>query len=1041
MYLEKLVISGFKSFANRNELIFPGNLNKNNKRGITAIVGPNGSGKSNIADAVRWVLGEQSNKTLRGKKGEDIIFAGSDKKSRLSLAEVSLFLKNETDQEVSEESPFKYDKLIITRKLSRNGDSEYLINNNKVRLLDIQLLLAKANIGQKTYSVIGQGMVENFLNTSTSERKEFFDEATGVKPWQIKREASLNKLERSYNNLNQADMLLSEIKPRLNSLTRQVEKLKKKEKLDSELKSKQTHYYGLIYQQITEQLNSLQLDIGQKKQERQTIAKQLEKISLDIDNFKNNLSDEKLEVHKKELSDREKEKSLFSNKLANLQAEISVSLEAKGRFDVSWLKNKQTELQNTLEKEKKNLNQNSLQILTEEENVLKEKWQEIQKRGAQIEANKEKIESLNEKYNEYFKKFSKTEALIESFLERKNNFNSQPILEEIKKIKDALKKEEKKIDKTKKEELKNQILELEKKLKELNTKIQEHQSLVHKLQNDKNKLAQEKISKNHITKEIQDFLAQLEKLQSESDLNKLKEIIKKIKKDFENKFSQFLNTEESNYIEKIGEQQSLIISLGEKKQSIIESLNDKKLALMKESELQGSLEQTVRSLQEALVEKERAVNNNNEQSELIQLTKEKDQIKEQLENILRNIKNLKNENEILQTNDKGSLLEKLNNHRVKVSAETERQNNLKQKIHDLQNELSEIDHKINKAQHGLKFEQLEKQKSELEKKLSAIKEIVSELESKISQRELDYKNKTQEILDKQKKAESLRLSMQQIEDSLHELEIKVAKLDTRLEDLENSIAYDNLKLIDIKKYKKEGDFDSKDLQASIEKIKKQLNQIGNFDPDIEEEYLKTKDRHDFLFKQSEDLKQTIKSLEEIIDKLDQDIKTQFNKEFKIITEKFNQYFQILFNGGSAKIIKLENSEENEEEANNVKTLRKKSALGIAGIDIQAIPPGKKIQSIAMLSGGERALTAIALICAIIKANPSPFVVLDEVDAALDEANSERLAKILDDLSSDTQFIIITHNRASMKQANVLYGITMQSDGVSKLLSVKLDDLI
>ena len=168
MYLEKLEIQGFKSFASKNVLVFPGMIDKS-KRGITSIVGPNGSGKSNVADAVRWALGEQSMKTLRGKRSEDVIFSGSDKKGRLGMSEVSLFLNNE-----KRVAPIDYSQVVITRRLYRNGDSEYMMNNNRARLSDIQMMLARAKFGQKTYSVIGQGMVEGFLNTSLAERKEFF---------------------------------------------------------------------------------------------------------------------------------------------------------------------------------------------------------------------------------------------------------------------------------------------------------------------------------------------------------------------------------------------------------------------------------------------------------------------------------------------------------------------------------------------------------------------------------------------------------------------------------------------------------------------------------------------------------------------------------------------------------------------------------------------------------------------------------------------------------------------------------------------------
>ena len=188
MHLEKLEVQGFKSFAGKSALSFPGLIDKD-RRGLTAIVGPNGSGKSNIADAIKWVLGEQSIKTLRGKKSEDVIFSGSEKMGKLGMAEVSLFLNNEDKQ-----APIDYSQIVLTRRMYRDGNSEYLLNNSRVRLLDVQMLLAKANFGQKTYSVVGQGTVDTFLNASLTERKEFFDEATGVKQFQIKRDTSLNKL-------------------------------------------------------------------------------------------------------------------------------------------------------------------------------------------------------------------------------------------------------------------------------------------------------------------------------------------------------------------------------------------------------------------------------------------------------------------------------------------------------------------------------------------------------------------------------------------------------------------------------------------------------------------------------------------------------------------------------------------------------------------------------------------------------------------------------------------------------------------------------
>ena len=222
MFLQKLEISGFKSFAQRALLEFPGPT-QGQDAGITAVVGPNGSGKSNIADALRWVLGEQSIKVLRGKKTEDVIFSGSQKKARLGMAEVSIYLNNE-DGAID----IDYPEVVITRRVHRDGMSEYLVNKNPVRLQDILMLTAKANFGQKSYAVIGQGMVDAILNSTPAERKEFFDEAVGVKQYQIKRDQSINKLESTWKNLKQAQAVLEEIEPRLRSLSRQVRRLERR---------------------------------------------------------------------------------------------------------------------------------------------------------------------------------------------------------------------------------------------------------------------------------------------------------------------------------------------------------------------------------------------------------------------------------------------------------------------------------------------------------------------------------------------------------------------------------------------------------------------------------------------------------------------------------------------------------------------------------------------------------------------------------------------------------------------------------------------
>ena len=339
MFLEKLEIQGFKSFATKNILVFPGMISKD-QRGITAVVGPNGSGKSNVADAVRWTLGEQSMKTLRGKKSEDVIFSGTEKKGKLGMAEVSLFLNNE-----DRKAPIDFSQIVITRRLYRDGNSEYFINNSRVRLSDIQMLLAKASFGQKTYSVIGQGMVEGFLNTSLSERKEFFDEATGVKQYQIKRDDALNKLKSSLENLTQADMLVGEIEPRLKNLTRQVDKIKKREELEKELDETQLKYYRKTWHEINDKLDDANRRYLEIEKEKFAKDQKVEILNKKLDSIEQEKTvNEAFGELQENLGRLNGYKNSLYGQLNKLEAWLTIKAEKIDELDTKALENKKEEL-------------------------------------------------------------------------------------------------------------------------------------------------------------------------------------------------------------------------------------------------------------------------------------------------------------------------------------------------------------------------------------------------------------------------------------------------------------------------------------------------------------------------------------------------------------------------------------------------------------------------------------------------------------------------------------------------------------------------
>lgn len=879
MYLEKLEAQGFKSFAQKNVLVFPGMLDKS-RRGITSVVGPNGSGKSNVADAVRWALGEQSMKTLRGKKSEDVIFSGSDKKGKLGMAEVSLHLNNEDRQ-----APIDYSQIVLTRRLYRNGDSEYLLNNSRVRLSDIQMLLAKAKFGQKTYSVIGQGMVEGFLNTSLAERKEFFDEATGVKQYQIKRDDSLNKLRSSHENLGQAQMLLDEIEPRLKSLTRQVGRLQKRGELEEELKGLQLTYYSKTWHDIDKSFADYNNRYLELEKDKLAKDKKMEALNRELAQLeKEGGNNDEYNQIQAELSRAQQEKDEINKKLARVEAQLEMKLETSGQFDLSFLINKK---------------------------------EEINKEIAGITIEVEKL--LNEIKTE------KTEG-------------------------EGLGKEKEKIN--------NDLDKLNSDLSgvDFNKKVE---------------------GAEEIGKRLQRILGRLKTIKQESDL----EVIKKIIADIENDINEAIASEDKEAVQKNNES-----------------------ANAEWQKIHGE----IRKLSQA----------------------------------------------------KEVLIGKINENNLRISARFERARLLEEKNKASQNEVKNIEVKLNQKAQTVDIGDFEKKRDELKDEIKTVEEKIARVKIKFDEINSREGKKRDKLFALQKELQALQAEINIVINHLNDLKVSSTRYETKLEDLEVEIRQELGGLGEVKHNKNPEEIDLEDTKHKINQIKKQLELIGGIDPQVEKEYTDTKERFDFLSGQVNDLLAAIESLEKVIKELDLVIKERFDKEFKVIALNFEKYFKVLFNGGSAKIVKVmdtvEDSKETKNEADGesvaaekkegvsmdikkIKYLQKHNATGLAGIEIRATPPGKKINSISMLSGGERALTAIALICAIISANPSPFVVLDEVDAALDEANSERLAKILDELSHKTQFITITHNRALMRRANILYGVTMGDDGVSKLLSIKLDE--
>lgn len=752
MYLTKMELQGFKTFAKKTQLSF---LPPNSDRfPITTVVGPNGSGKSNLADAIRWVLGEQSLKLLRGKKSEDVIFSGSEGRGRSGFAEVSLTLNNEDGV-----MPIDYSEVTITRRLFRDGSSEYLLNESKARLMDIQLLLAQANVGQRSYSVVGQGMIDHILVSTPEERKAFFDDATGVKQFQIKRHEAVLKLKRTLENLGDVEMLLREIEPRLRSLKRQANRLEKRGEVEERLHTLEDLYYGDQWWKLVDNLDKA------RKQ---------------------------YDAAEKEIAGERKE-------LQALEAQV-----------------------------------NAIEVKDEKEDDSE-------------------LKQLQQQYRE---------------LQRSKNV-----------VRDAQFKVEKEME--------------------------------------------------------------LAKVRAQSNWAPLPLV---------------------KIVQEVG--------------FIVEGL--------------------------------------------------------------KNLKSLKELKEVL-----GAIDQVLN-----------RSSDLRKKLQRPNPEDIKPDPKLVKELAAKKKE---------EEKLSA---ELAKLEQAIDQYAKKEKTVRTELIEMQRGLREKQRQIHLLENRRNTLQIDLARYEERqqalIREMDEFMKERGMKLRGEKRKEREQAVTS-DTYPEIQRLRYKLELIGGIDPEIIKEYEEIKERHEFLEGQVVDLRSAIKSTEKIIKELDEQIEKQSRRAFGKINKEFQRYFKILFGGGSCALVKVTRDEQPEEEGTQLQGVTpervfkdtgeeqrekedriadklKKHESHIVGIDIQATPPGKRLKALNLLSGGERALTSIALISAIMAVNPSPFVVLDEVDAALDEANTLRFATILEELSKNSQFIVVTHNRATMEKADILYGVTMGNDGVSNLLSVHLEDV-
>lgn len=979
MYLKKIVAQGFKSFADKTTI----ELNN----GIIGIVGPNGSGKSNVVDAVRWVLGEQSVKSLRGDGNmTDVIFSGSKSRNPSNVASVTLIFDN-SDSYLS----LPYTEVSIKRRVYKDGTNEYYLNNEKCRLKDVVNILLDSGIAKESFNIISQGKIEEIIASKPNERRVVFEEAAGVLKYKRRKEESLRKLEKTHSNMQRVNDIISELEIQVEPLKEQKEKAIEYGMLKDELSNIEI---ALVANDIT--------NINYKYQDKKEIVEKLNNELIELSN-KNRGNDVTIEQNRVEITKLENKIKEKQNELLNVTAEVEkingqkqIILERK-KYQVDDIK-----LHNNILELKENL----LKIDTEINSVNNE------------------IKLFNEELSQCNSKLIEEENILKQIKEQKNNI---------------------------------QIL-LTNKLKENNYNQNKIETLKQNIENNgtlpysvRNILSNPKLKGIHnvignlidtndkYKKAISVSLGSASSTIVADNENSIKEAINYLKNNNIGRATFFpLNIIKSRTIdsetkllidgEKVISTADKLIKYDLKYKNIIENQFGNVIVcnnLDSANELSKKINHKYKvvTLDGELLHVGGAITGGNDsrQNNIIS-------IKYEYEQAIKNEEKLENEIKDFEV-EINNIDEKIKISEEKIYLINKEKINIESKISDKKNKNSDLllrKDSVNleiKGTNNLLNNSLDKEEEEILNSYYNTLNKKSDIENELN----ILNNKKEDLNDQVQQYEHLLKRENSIynqkSNELKEAEIEVNRMDVKLDNLLNllnetyNMTYEKATSL----YKLE--LDSESARSKVGTLKKKLKDLGEVNLAAPSEYEKVSTRYEFLISQREDLVKAENTLLEIIKEMDSVMKNEFINTFNIINKNFTETFKELFKGGTAEL-----------------KLTDESDLLETGIEIVASPPGKKLTSISLLSGGEKTFTAISLLFAILKSRPVPFCILDEVEAALDEVNVDSFGQYINGLKNKTQFILITHKKKTMEYVDLLYGITMQESGVSKLVSVKLEEI-
>lgn len=1259
MYLKRLEMLGFKSFAIRTTLEF--------STGITAVVGPNGAGKSNVADAVRWVLGEQSMRQLRGKKSEDIIFAGGHGRSALGMAEVSLTLDNSTGW-----VPSEYSEFTVTRRSYRSGENEYLINKQKVRLKDVVLLLAQARIGHDSYTVVGQGLIDAALSLRAEERRGLFEDAAGIRPFQVQRVDAENRLRQTQQNLDRLRDIVSEIEPRLEPLAEQARRAVEYRQLNNELQEVLLTWYGLQWRRLRATKERVEgaeqeqaLKVRQTEQALQVAEEQKEALRTRrrsaqesiiearrargeandiVQRMERDLavSEERVVSLGRQQSEHQQEERRPREKLIaaqqgviDLEEQCYLTDEAVDRdvASLAILEAQVTKAQKEFEMDERRLRNAQSELIQvqarlgasqsdfgRQQKHLGERNRTLATRRESIAQTQQSIRTLETRLLDERAHLTTARNEEQQFMQRKQILarSLADAQQEIERLKTVLSEAERQ-HRTVSDRL-NMLKNWRASLSGYNDGVRallrapsgkisgligpvpqlsvatagmeaaleaalgpylqavvvstfdDARSCLHYLQTTKAGKAMVIWLHKDTSREgdtefntgIDDDQARLE----DDALNRFLESMSALKeqvigpawrciqsdlrymhlyrmmlrgvvivKDLETAHKVLVallpvrGFAADPHIEKLvtrngevlhshgwltggsskdGGQQGLLAYERELRE-LPEQL-DKHVALVGQvngmiSEVQRSqearrieqnaLDKQLQKITVRINELNKAVGNTQREQERLQTELQLSiSIEQQLAAELTGLEQeVQAAGERVRAHEKSQrelagLVEELQGEveertvayrhqqdelgkgrtalalkrqeakslRLQLSTQQAQVQDLKLQVEQRAARVKEAEEQKQALEqtivlHRTELEQARKQALLLAEKLRMAEEQAGEIDEQIlsSEQEILQMRHTMNelevtyrrcLLDSQKARDAIESLLEQLHEEMgitdpgELLRYSAARAEMSLDGADGGEGTEedvNISLDSVDVLSEEEEWQLRKLRRRVDTLRNRLRALGGCDPDAPQQYEETRMRFEFLSTQIVDMDQAALHLSSIISQLDATMARQFEVTFQAVNARFREHFTTLFNGGTARL-ELVSSKNDEDDEMTLAAMP-------AGVEVIVQPPGKKVQDLSLLSGGERALVSAALLFALLEINPPPFCLLDEVDAALDESNVTRFCEILKRLAQRTQFIVITHNRVTMMEAQVIYGVSMGGDSVSRLISMRLEEAV